>query len=287
MKLLKDETDSNRNLKPNPMKADARIALRNVDNSPPPLKKSVTTIVGTSSSNASAPSGPVASSTPTPPPKTISGGVLNGKAVSLPKPAYPQVARAAKASGSVVVQVTVDESGNVISANVVSGHPLLKASAVNAASQSKFSPTMLSGKPVKMTGTIVYNFASDGSAVAASNNVGQTANATPQPLSPEDEKRQAILNKLHPAIYALIERVKAKQIQAAQDEIKFVTNGKAEIQVWLKDKSPQAIEELKQLGFEIILDPQFSRMVIGRVAIEKLEALSELKSVRYITPQMK
>jgi protein TonB len=56
------------------------------------------------------------------------------------------------------VQVTIDESGNVISASAVSGHPLLRASAVDAARASKFSPTMLSGQAVKVTGVIVYNF---------------------------------------------------------------------------------------------------------------------------------
>ncbi|MEO6590204.1 MAG: TonB family protein, partial [Pyrinomonadaceae bacterium] len=90
--------------------------------------------------------------------KTISGGVLNGKAVDLPKPAYPAAARAVRASGAVNVEVTVDQSGNVISANAVSGHPLLRASAVSAARSAKFKPTLLSGTPVKVSGVIVYNF---------------------------------------------------------------------------------------------------------------------------------
>jgi protein TonB len=68
------------------------------------------------------------------------------------------VAKAAKASGAVVVQVLVDETGKVTSANAVSGHPLLRQSAVQAAYQARFKPTMLSGKPVKVTGTITYNF---------------------------------------------------------------------------------------------------------------------------------
>lgn len=93
-----------------------------------------------------------------PPPKTISGGVLNGKAISKPQPAYPAIAKAAKASGTVTVQVLVDESGNVVTASAVSGHPLLRASAVAAARQAKFSPTKLSGQPVKVTGVITYNF---------------------------------------------------------------------------------------------------------------------------------
>lgn len=89
---------------------------------------------------------------------SISGGVLNGKATSLPEPAYPPIARSAKASGTVVVQVVVDEKGNVISARAVSGHPLLQSAAVAAARAAKFSPTRLSGKPVKVSGVLRYEF---------------------------------------------------------------------------------------------------------------------------------
>jgi periplasmic protein TonB len=95
---------------------------------------------------------------PTPPRAPISGGVLNGKAISLPKPQYPAIARTARASGTVTVQVTIDENGSVISAHAVGGHPLLQAAAVAAARGARFSPTKLSGQPVKVTGVITYNF---------------------------------------------------------------------------------------------------------------------------------
>jgi TonB family protein len=104
---------------------------------------------------------PTPEATPTPRPRPsgpISGGVLNGKAISKPAPPYPAIAKAARASGTVVVQVLVDESGRVTSARAVSGHPLLQQSAVQAAYQARFSPTLLSGQPVKVTGTIIYNF---------------------------------------------------------------------------------------------------------------------------------
>ena len=91
--------------------------------------------------------------------KTISGGVLNGKAISLPEPVYPPAAKAAKASGTVIVKVAVDETGKVISATVVSGHPLLQEAAKAAAYKARFQPTLISGKPVLVTGTIMYNFA--------------------------------------------------------------------------------------------------------------------------------
>jgi len=83
---------------------------------------------------------------------------MNGKATYLAKPAYPPIAKAVHAAGAVSVQVLVSEEGNVISASAVSGHPLLRASAVAAARASKFSPTKLSGQPVKVSGVIVYNF---------------------------------------------------------------------------------------------------------------------------------
>lgn len=99
-------------------------------------------------------------STPTPKnlPKTVSGGVVNGKATNLVKPAYPAAARAVRASGQVSVQVLIDENGNVISASAVSGHPLLRSSAVQAARASTFNPTLLSGQAVKVSGVIIYNF---------------------------------------------------------------------------------------------------------------------------------
>jgi protein TonB len=146
----------------------------------PPVRRGVTTMIGNESSNAAAPmpAGPGAGTVvsgptkvqiadeppppeapkPTPPRAPISGGVLNGKAISLPKPPYPQIARAAHASGTVVVQVLIDENGSVVSAHAVSGHPLLQAVAVQAARQARFSPTKLSGQPVKVTGVIQYNF---------------------------------------------------------------------------------------------------------------------------------
>ena len=86
------------------------------------------------------------------------GGVLNLKALSLPKPGYPAQARAAGVSGTVVVQVTITEEGRVVRACSVQGHPLLWQVTEEAASAAKFAPTTLRGKPVKVTGVITYNF---------------------------------------------------------------------------------------------------------------------------------
>jgi TonB family protein len=91
-------------------------------------------------------------------PKTISRGILNEKAVQLVQPSYPPAAKAVKASGQVTVQATIDENGDVVSAEAVSGHPLLRSAAVQAARSSKFAVTKLGGQPVKVTGIIVYKF---------------------------------------------------------------------------------------------------------------------------------
>jgi TonB family protein len=88
----------------------------------------------------------------------IEGGVLNGKALALPQPAYPPLARAAHISGTVTIQVLIDEQGNVVDAHAVEGHPLLQPACLAAARQARFSPTSLGGVPVKVTGVIQYTF---------------------------------------------------------------------------------------------------------------------------------
>lgn len=90
--------------------------------------------------------------------RPISGGVLNGKAVTLPAPEYPEIAKRSRLSGLVSVEVVIDENGKVISAKATTGPAMLQQAAVNAALRAKFSSTLLSGQPVKVTGTINYNF---------------------------------------------------------------------------------------------------------------------------------
>ncbi len=86
------------------------------------------------------------------------GASLGDKRVHAPQPAYPATARAAGAQGPVSVRVTVDEDGNVVAAEAVSGHPLLHAAAVGAARESKFRPTLVEGRPAKVSGVISYVF---------------------------------------------------------------------------------------------------------------------------------
>jgi len=88
----------------------------------------------------------------------VSGGVLNGRALNKIKPAYPAAAHAAGASGTVEVRIVIDETGKVIWARAISGHSQLRQAAEDAAWQTKFPPTILSGQPVRTTGLMLYNF---------------------------------------------------------------------------------------------------------------------------------
>lgn len=90
--------------------------------------------------------------------KPISGGVLNGTAISLPAPLYPDTARRMRISGTVVVDVVIDEVGKVVAAQASSGPTVLREAAVQASLRARFSPTTLSGQPVKVSGLIYYKF---------------------------------------------------------------------------------------------------------------------------------
>jgi Ca-activated chloride channel homolog len=102
----------------------------------------------------------------------------------------------------------------------------------------------------------------------------------------EEKKRAQRQSKFHPSVLAVIDRLKGTKGLPGPDEARFIHNGKAEIQIWLTDKSDETMAKLKELGFEIVLDPKTAKIVIGRLPIEKLGALAELKTVRYVAPQI-
>lgn len=90
--------------------------------------------------------------------KVIPGGVLNGKALKKAPPEYPAAARAERASGTVTVQILVDEAGDVVSAKAVAGHPLLRGPSEKSVMLWKFSPTKLCDQPVKVSGVVTVNY---------------------------------------------------------------------------------------------------------------------------------
>jgi len=86
-------------------------------------------------------------------------------------------------------------------------------------------------------------------------------------LSPEEKKRADFQSKFHPSVLAVIDRLKDPKAQPNADEAKFIRNGKAEVQIWLTEKSDENMAKLKELGFAIVLDPKTAKLVIGRMPI--------------------
>ncbi|MDX6271889.1 MAG: periplasmic protein TonB [Acidobacteriota bacterium] len=107
---------------------------------------------------------PPAAPTPTPAPLKpreqirVSSSVISSKIVTKPAPPYPMLAKQARVQGAVTVEILVDEQGRVVTAQATSGHPLLRMAAQQAAYQARFTPTSISGQPVKVSGVITYNF---------------------------------------------------------------------------------------------------------------------------------
>ena len=168
--------------------------------------------------------------------------------------------------GSVNQSVTVTKSGT--SSNTPKAR---RASGVSGGIAGAAPPSPPPPKPSANAGFVMMD--------------GRDAD-TARVLSPEEQKRADMQSKLHPSILKVIDWLKAPKAGALSDEAKFVHEGKAEIQIFLTDKSDATMAELKKLGFEVVLDPKTAKIVIGKLPIEKLAALSELKFVRYVAPQM-
>jgi VWFA-related protein/TonB family protein len=164
-----DEPDSGMNAEARPridepvVKPKESVNKRS-EQTPPPTKPAPDRAPPANSAGTPATSSapPASGSAPSPPAsKPASGGVLNGKAVYLPRPQYPPNAKSLRASGVVTVEVLLSEEGRVLSARAVDGNPFLRQAAVNAARLARFSTTILSGKPVKVVGVITYKFSLD------------------------------------------------------------------------------------------------------------------------------
>jgi Ca-activated chloride channel family protein len=99
--------------------------------------------------------------------------------------------------------------------------------------------------------------------------------------SAEEERNMRLILKFQPALITVVRLARAKQAQMAT--FNFVRNGKAEVQLWLNDKSDVVKAQLKELGFEVVLDHADSNLMIGRIPVDKLELLADLEFVRYVS----
>jgi len=164
------------------------------------------------------------------------------------------------------------------------------------------SMPMLSARTLPVAGGVISTRRSSrGMGVGAGTGAGiGVASASPAPpvnrpatvdmsvdaaKEPVDQRSIALTQKLHRSVFAVVERIKKKDPLTAADEAGFIHNGRAEVQVWLTEKSDAALAKLKELGFEVVLDAKNSKLIVGRIAIDKLEALADLKFVKYVAPQ--
>ncbi|HKP45957.1 MAG TPA: TonB family protein [Pyrinomonadaceae bacterium] len=164
--VVPDRTSATPNLvKPVPDRGPYAVTGRDVD----PIGQGVPGSHGVAA-NGTIPAPSVELGTPPPPvpvavekprPQIIHKNVINGQALSLPKPPYPPIARQLHIQGVVSIQVLVDESGRVVSAKAIAGNPALVTAAQQAALQARFSPTFLGDQAMKVSGVITYNFMLD------------------------------------------------------------------------------------------------------------------------------
>ena len=102
---------------------------------------------------------PAPTPAPTPvKPVLMTSTLLQGNAINKVQPPYPEIAKRAGAYGPVQVQVMISEDGRVLSAEILSGHVLLRDTSRQAAIQWRFRPTVLNGVAVPVTGVITFDF---------------------------------------------------------------------------------------------------------------------------------
>jgi Ca-activated chloride channel family protein len=106
----------------------------------------------------------------------------------------------------------------------------------------------------------------------------------PRPDLISERQALELKQKLHPSIFAVVQKLQKKETLSNSADTPFIRDGKAEVQVWLTEKSDEALAQLKELGFEVLLDAKSSKVIIGRLPIEKLEALAKVKFVKYVAP---
>ncbi|MBL8148794.1 MAG: VWA domain-containing protein [Blastocatellia bacterium] len=87
-------------------------------------------------------------------------------------------------------------------------------------------------------------------------------------------------SKMDAQLLSVVERLKNKQ---SLREFKFVKDGKVTLQVFVDQLTPAFVEELKKLGFETLYEPKSSKVIVGRIDVEKLETVAAMEKVRYIS----
>lgn len=176
-------------------------------------------------------------------------------------PRYPELARLAHVEGTVDLVVSIDEEGNVTDIRVSQGHPFLNDMAVDAVRQWKYAPMFLNGEAVPVVATVTVIFKLDNKSTAASGK-----------------------SRIDLAVAEVIMRQKAGQSVA---DVPFILDGKANLELRITAKTASVTSQLKSSGFEMIAWPEGTQKAIGKISVEKLENLLNIKAVQYIAPHLR
>jgi len=111
----------------------------------------------------------------------------------------------------------------------------------------------------------------------------EASGPVPVELPPVQQSNE-LEEKLHRLVFAIVKKSKNKETLSSEESA-LIRDGKAEVQVWLTEKTDETMAQLKALGFEVVSDAKDSKIVVGRLPVEKLEELAKLKFVKYVAPQ--
>ena len=128
-----------------------------------------------------------------------------------------------------------------------------------------------------------------GTGTGTGQGVGAVVSPTPTPdlkVSERGRQLDELRLKLPRSLLSIVGKLQRKETLTSADEAGFIRNGKAEVQVWMSEKSPASLAKLKELGFESVFDAKSSRLIIGRISVDKIEALARLSFVTYVSPQV-
>jgi Ca-activated chloride channel homolog len=209
------------------------------------------------------------------------------KILSKPKPNFSDEAKTAHLQGSVMLKVTFLATGQVGEITPITQLPDgLTEQAVAAAREIKFEPRKVNGVPQSSIVTVIYEFSEKGTGVRVSDGVDLsspgTSSAGTESPSPQLLRQERLREKLHMWLYALVERIDSKVTTPTTNEVMFVHDDKADIQLDLSAADTATIEKLKAAGLEVT--GQKGTTLTGRIAVEKLAGLADITEVKLILP---
>lgn len=207
----------------------------------------------------------------------IGGGVVNGIAVKIIRPRLNNTAKRFAQNAVVSVKIEISEKGEVVYAKATGAIPILFNPSEEAARRTKFSPTIVDGRSVKISGQITYKFYQGKAGVSY--------------------KLESVEHKSAPIDYEWLElrRIFDRNIVSAIEDSKegktldsyeFIENKQARIQICLQTKTPDIVEKIKQTGFEILEETQGNGLA-GKIAVENLIKLAGIDEIRFIVPEPK